>query len=184
MFPLLLADFAPQVWFQGWKPGEFVGLVAVIGGILFVMITVLASHWRGIRQAEIDATLKQQMLDKGMSAADIEQVLRATRPSTPEAASQPADETPNDLPALVKVLADGEYSGEDIERILRAVTADPLGRDVHASDPAARALFQEKAKTIKSLVDNEMSADDIERVLRTYPQHAANGATAAYTPQT
>ncbi len=187
MFSVLFAEgwFMPHVWFNNWDPGHFIGLVAVVGGIIFVTISVLTSHWRGMRIAEMEASLKQQMLDKGMSAAEIEQVLR--RPTHPmwESCSKPVDDTPNDLPALVKLLADNEYSGEDIERLLRAVSADPLGRDVHGSDQAARAVFREKAATIKNLVENEMSAEDIERVLKTYPQHAANGvaATGAQMPR-
>src|SRR5207237_5405797 len=86
------------------------------------------------------------------------------------------DDTPADVPAFVKVLADNEYSGEDIERILRAVSSDPLGRNVHGTDPAAQALFREKAATVKNMIENEMSVEDIERVLRTYPQGAKQGA--------
>lgn len=50
----------------------------------FVLILVLGSifikSWFNLRKAEMDAALKQQMLDRGMSAADIEQVLSASSP--------------------------------------------------------------------------------------------------------
>lgn len=43
-----------------------------------VAIVFVTEHLRKSRQAEIDATLKQQMLEAGMSAADIRTVLEAS----------------------------------------------------------------------------------------------------------
>jgi hypothetical protein len=45
-------------------------------------------EWRRLKTNEIDASLKQQMLDKGMGADEIERVLRASSRSgrkTPKA---------------------------------------------------------------------------------------------------
>lgn len=161
-------------WIAQLVGKDLIAVLAVGGGILFVMVAVLAKNWRLVRLAELEGSLKQQMLDKGMSAADIEQVLRSSqRPAPNWEHAKALDATPADLPALVKLLADGGYSGEDIERILRAVSNDPLGRDVHGADAAARGLFRERAASVKNLQEAGMSAEDIERVLRTFPQEKA-----------
>jgi hypothetical protein len=57
--------------------GELIGLVAVAGGLLCGMIAVLAGNWRKVRRAEIAAALKQEMLQRGMSAEEIRTVLEA-----------------------------------------------------------------------------------------------------------
>ena len=58
--------------------GQLIGLVAVILGPLIAITAIIASQWRRVRIAEMEASLKQQMLDKGMSAAEIEQVMRSS----------------------------------------------------------------------------------------------------------
>ena len=67
------------------KGGDhIIGLVAVVGGILLPAVIVGFSQWKGVRQAEAAAAtrqreleLKLQMVEKGMSPADIERVLAA-----------------------------------------------------------------------------------------------------------
>ena len=41
------------------------------------IVAILFKHRSAIRQAEIDATLKQEMIQRGMSAEEIERVLAA-----------------------------------------------------------------------------------------------------------
>jgi len=61
--------------------GQLIAVVAIVGGLLFVTIASVvksaARSWRGIREAEINAALKQDMLNRGMSADDIRTVLEA-----------------------------------------------------------------------------------------------------------
>lgn len=58
---------------------EFWGPVISIGTIGAVIIAIVAIiQWRKVRIAEMEATLKQQMLDRGMSADEIAMVLDAT----------------------------------------------------------------------------------------------------------
>jgi len=57
---------------------EMIVLVAVFGGLLTGIIAVLATQWRRVRVTEAETALKQQLLEKGMSAAEIEQVLKAS----------------------------------------------------------------------------------------------------------
>ena len=95
-----------------FSSGELIGFVGVIGGLLVAAIGILATQWRHVRVAELEAGIKQQMLDKGMSAAEIEQVMNAGAASAPAA--------PLDKGALVQQLIDNGYEGADIERVLNA----------------------------------------------------------------
>jgi hypothetical protein len=61
--------------------GEFIGLVAVAGGLLCGIIcgttAIIAGCWESVRRAEMLAALKQDMLNRGMSAEDIRTVIDA-----------------------------------------------------------------------------------------------------------
>ena len=63
------------------KGDELAPLLGICG-VLVVVVTVavtaiIASNVRKYRQAELDASLKQEMLNRGMSAEDIKQVICA-----------------------------------------------------------------------------------------------------------
>ena len=57
--------------------GELIGLVAVAGGLLCGVVAILWGAWNKTRRAEIAAALKQDMLNRGMSAEEIRTVLDA-----------------------------------------------------------------------------------------------------------
>lgn len=99
--------------------GELIGLVAVLVGPLIAIVAVLATQWRRVRVAEMEGALKQQMLDKGMSAAEIEQVMRAGLGSGRASAVSVGNEA-QDRAALVQRMVDEGYEGADIERVLKA----------------------------------------------------------------
>lgn len=62
---------------------EVVGpLGSIIGIGLAVVAVVAVIQWRKVRVAEMDATLKQQMLDRGMTSEEIVRVLEASRKSS------------------------------------------------------------------------------------------------------
>jgi hypothetical protein len=53
-------------------------ITLIFGGwIITSVVSSIAGNWRKVREAEQTAALKQSMIDKGMSAADIERVLSA-----------------------------------------------------------------------------------------------------------
>jgi hypothetical protein len=56
---------------------DLIILVPVAGGLLCAITAIIAAHWQKIRRAEIAAALKQDMLNRGMSADDIRTVLEA-----------------------------------------------------------------------------------------------------------
>jgi SOS response regulatory protein OraA/RecX len=102
-----------------FSAGELIGLVAVVMGPLVAIVAVLATQWRKVRIAEMEATLKQQMLDKGMTPDQIEQVMNASN----EPSGKPVPLTGNeklDKAALAQKMVEEGYEGEDIERVLQA----------------------------------------------------------------
>lgn len=59
--------------------GIVIGMVAIVGFFLTTILIVGLVQWRKVRQSDIEANLKAQMLEQGMTAADIEQVVEAGR---------------------------------------------------------------------------------------------------------
>jgi hypothetical protein len=57
--------------------GLVLGLVAVTGGLLCGIVGIIAGSWQTVRRAEITAALKHDMLNRGMSAEEIQTVLEA-----------------------------------------------------------------------------------------------------------
>jgi hypothetical protein len=73
-----------------WEHLGYVLFFAVVVGIpcLGWVITTIVAHWRDVRVSEHLAALKQTMIDKGMSAEDIERVIKAGTP-----VDEPAEKT-------------------------------------------------------------------------------------------
>jgi len=58
---------------------------------------VVGGHWRSVRQAEFEAVLKEQMIQRGMSAQEIVRVVQASPEPTdlcPEPRSTPSRHSP------------------------------------------------------------------------------------------
>jgi hypothetical protein len=66
---------------------DLIILVSVVGGLLCAITAIIAAHWQKIRRAEIAAALKQDMLNRGMSADEIRTVLEAGRRASSRHAS-------------------------------------------------------------------------------------------------
>ena len=60
-----------------------VAILAIVMPMLVAIAWVIAYQWRRARTAAYDARLKQLMIERGMSPAEIERVLRTS--SSPEA---------------------------------------------------------------------------------------------------
>jgi hypothetical protein len=56
-------------------------LASVVGGLIIGAIAVVTDYFRGRERDEMDATLKMEMLERGMSAQEIIDVLKATTSS-------------------------------------------------------------------------------------------------------
>ena len=78
-----------------FSPGELIAFAAVVGGLLCGIIcgttAIVTDHWLKIRQIETVAALKQDMLNRGMSAEEIRTVIDAgskrSRPGLPSPSS-------------------------------------------------------------------------------------------------
>ena len=57
--------------------GMLVGVIAIVGGITVAITKVVSSNRRRMQLDEMDATLKMEMIQRGMPADEIAAVLRA-----------------------------------------------------------------------------------------------------------
>lgn len=53
-------------------------VMGTLTGLGIVVAKIVAKAWQVVRTNEADAALKQEMLERGMSAAEIERVIRAS----------------------------------------------------------------------------------------------------------
>lgn len=116
-------------------------------------------QWRRARLAQVEVALKQQMLDKGMTVADMERVLRA--PSETCADNEPTQKLTGgqatDQPRLVRMLLEHSYSGDDVE-ILRALHALSFGG-------TAGRFSRQKALVLAIFIENGVEAEEIKHFL-------------------
>jgi len=66
-------------FFSKIQPQDMIPVIALVATFLTVGVIVAMFIWRGVRKADIAARLKQDMLDRGMSAEEIRTVLDAGR---------------------------------------------------------------------------------------------------------
>ncbi len=71
-------------WLSQYSPGQMIGLAGVLVGPLIAIVAIVSAAWARIRKveaqahiAEVEAALKQQMIERGMSADEIVRVLAA-----------------------------------------------------------------------------------------------------------
>jgi hypothetical protein len=60
--------------------GMLVGVIAILSGISVAVTAVVLYHRRKSNLAEMETTLKLEMLERGMSASEIKEVLEAKLP--------------------------------------------------------------------------------------------------------
>ena len=80
--PLFIAQSDPwkDEFFGLSADQRFVVLLVAIGcltGLLLGLTGILAGIWCSVRNKQIEADLKQEMLDRGMTSEQIEQVIKA-----------------------------------------------------------------------------------------------------------
>ena len=124
------------------------GILTIIflfgGWVIVAVIGIVAKAWRRTRESEHLAALKQSMIERGMSAEDIERVIRAV----PQLHEPHEDESP--LVGLTEKLAEHAVPAPALDELLRAYRA--------ADAETQRTL----ANAVASLLDN---GADVERVL-------------------
>ena len=76
----MLADFSWNNLIENMP--AILCITFIFGGwVIVAIVRSFTESWRRVREAEQTAALKQSMVDKGMSADDIERVLRAGGPA-------------------------------------------------------------------------------------------------------
>jgi hypothetical protein len=144
--------------------GEILGMLTIGGGLLVAAISVIAGCWYHARKLEIEANLKQQMLTRGMSATEIEQVLKASPTTvTPEQVVFTGNAV-TDKATLVKLMMAAEMDGKDIARVLEAFGSPERGNE----PPQVIQQMRQKAELVGNLIQQAMEAADIEKVVRAF----------------
>jgi hypothetical protein len=144
-------------------------LLLALMALVFGSVVLNQRQQARLREQEND--LKRDLVAKGVSADEIERIIKATADET-KSAPQVLAETIRatgpgaDRAHLVKVLCEQGMEGGDVERLLRVVGEYP--------DEQLPA----KIAAIQSMVENGMEAGDIERVLRAF-QHSPGAPDAA-----
>jgi hypothetical protein len=59
--------------------GEFIALVAICGGLLIPLVAIIGGLMYKSRKLHLENALKQQMIERGFTAEEIREVLRAPR---------------------------------------------------------------------------------------------------------
>ena len=76
-FPSLLAEVAPA--FDRMMPQDIIPVIAITlgigGGVLVALTAIIVGNWRKVRDRKLVASLIQDMLDRNMSAGEIQQVM-------------------------------------------------------------------------------------------------------------
>lgn len=136
-------------------------VVLILSILVFALLAILVVTWGQARLKESETLLKQQLLAKGFSAAEIEQVVRAsTGPAqSPAFRDRPPATSSSALPGgsqtdLLRLLMDHGMEGKGIEQLLRFLSEFPQERG------------PEIVEAIGNMLDNGMEAGDIERILR------------------
>lgn len=133
------------------NPDDFLGLIAIVGTGLVFLISFIAYQWRRVRVAEMEATLKQDMIHKGMSVDEIERLLRVgTKPP------RPVDVSPAGLAAHMGAYS---YDADDIQRVLRAISQRGV------------PLTPEEMRSIRKMVADWADGKAIEAAIQVLPRN-------------
>ncbi len=144
---------------------HMVEIVAVAGGLLGWILTSLFKQWRIVRVAAIEADLKRQMLGMEMDPQQMERILRAGKGSEElsEEASSFTGDADSDKVALVNLLAENDYSGDDIARVLK-VFEPPAWK----GDQDRSAMIRARAAAVARMVDAGKEGEEIEQMLQAF----------------
>jgi len=138
--------------------------LSVIGlGALIAIVAIIAAHWSEVRRAEADAVLKQDMLQRGMTADEIERVLRASQ--APAAPKTVVEATPSGVATL---MAKEGYDGDNMAAVL--ATLEERGRHLTADEFTA----------VRAMIKEGYDGDQIVVMVRALPRPAAAVPESGY----
>jgi hypothetical protein len=97
-----------EIFHQPFTGGDWVAVIllsSIVGGLLIGVIAVVTSQVRDMRRDDMDATLKMEMIQRGMSADEITKVLEATS-SSADVAAWESDECKHQRRAARRAMRD------------------------------------------------------------------------------
>ena len=105
------------------NPYLLLPLFAILCGALIILTWIIAHYCYYTRQSALEARLKHDMLERGMSVEQIERVLWVSAENQPPSANlpEPADPVSDNQYAIVERMLDDDRDLGDIERLLRAL---------------------------------------------------------------
>ena len=135
----------------GWHAGPVIGLVAVLGFFIWMIVLSITDGWTKVRLAELEAEQKREYLQRGLSVEEIERLLRASRKLGKGAGPVNEQELEANLASL---LVQHEVSAEAMEPVLRAY---------QAADPAAKKAIHD---AIAEMLDSEPEEEQLVTAVR------------------
>lgn len=106
-------------FFDKFRPGEIIAVLAIVGGVLIVLVAIVGGVWYANARNRHDAMLRREMLDRGMSAAEIEQAMRGFgQPAAAEVSSADSLWYDAELAKHLASVEEGKYSPQTIEFVL------------------------------------------------------------------
>jgi hypothetical protein len=117
------------------NPALLVPIIALVGATIVFTVWIIAHYWHALRRQELENSLKQDMLNRGHTPAEIELVVSASSRGpapTPELSNVEYER------GLVEQMLNNGLPAEEIERVIRALregkdsTAIRLPRRVEA----------------------------------------------------
>ncbi len=100
------------------EPALLIPIFAVIGGPLVFIVWIIAHYTAQVRRLDQEMTLKKDMLNRGMSVPEIERVVTATASPATDEAKETVSESEY---VLIQKMLEQKYSGEEVERMVRAL---------------------------------------------------------------
>lgn len=162
MVEMNMSDFLTRL-----SGGEVIWLVIILGMTVYYITYTIARQWRLVRQTEIEASLKAEMIKQGKSLEEMAQVLQLSRTTVKDeddaeeedAAKQKEEDF---LVKTLEEMLDQDRSAEEIARVLQAYQP---GADVPFPIQEERKAALKRA-ILKKMIEHERPGDEIERVLQ------------------
>jgi hypothetical protein len=91
---VVLYDVEQRVMYEllsKMEPGQLIGLVAVVGGLVCGIVAIVMGVGLEIRRVELAAALKKDMLERGMTAEEIRIVMEAGSKNSERLCKSPVD---------------------------------------------------------------------------------------------
>ena len=128
--------------------GQIIPLVAIVAGAIVGIIAIVAGCLTSNARTRQDADLRRNMLDRGMSAAEIEQAMRGFgAPAVDQASIEDALWYDGELAKLLTVSQDRDgarYSPEAIDLLIRSFRPLPANEKESIFN-AIQGMIEEKA---------------------------------------